>query len=489
MKKLSLLILLTLCFCLPLFSQNASDALRYSRIIYGGTARFQGLAGAFGAVGADFSTLATNPAGLGLYKGSEWSITPSGFISHSSSVYNGDASSATRGNFALGNIGFVLSIPSSKKSSGGFKNFNFGIGLNRQNDFNNTMIMQGPNYSSSMMTDWVNILNSQYLTESNIDQKYPFDIALATNANLIYLSDSANRIYANDAPNGGVYQQKTVYTYGSMNEFDISFGTNYDDKLYIGATIGIPFLRYFENNEYQEVKIDESIPYFRTLSYNQSLETHGTGINFKVGVIYRPANWVRIGAAIHTPTYYGFMRDAWSSSMFATYDSVLVNNSQYSPIGNYDYHMTTPFRAIGSIAFLIGQFGVVSGEYEYVNYNQARFSSMDAYEFDDVNTEIKSSYTAPVNIRCGTEWRIQDFRIRGGFAYSGVPYQNSNINNGKKYTASGGVGYRGRLFFVDLTYVWSQTDQEYYFYDSNLVNPVYNTITSSTILTTLGIRF
>jgi hypothetical protein len=131
----------------------------------------------------------------------------------------------------------------------------------------------------------------------------------------------------------------------------------------------------------------------------------------------------------------------------------------------------------------------VSGEYEYVNYNQARFSSMDAYEFDDVNTEIKNSYKAPINIRCGTEWRIQDFRIRGGFAYSGVPYQNSNVNDGKMYTASGGVGYRGRFFFVDLTYVWSQTDQEYYFYDSNLVNPVYNTITSSTILTTLGIRF
>jgi hypothetical protein len=488
MKKYSLSLLLTLWFCLPLFSQNASDALRYSQIIYGGTARFQGLGGAFGAVGADFSTLATNPAGLGLYKGSEFTITPSVYISNTASDYNGYSGSVTKGNFALGDVGVIFSIPAPKKNVGGFKNFNLGFGLNRQNDFNNNMFMQGINNTSSMMTDWVNTLNRQFLSPENINVKYPFDIALATNSNLIYLSDSINRKYANDAPNGGVDQQKMVYTYGSINEFDISFGTNYDDKLYFGATIGIPFIRYFENDQYQEIKINNSIPYFSALSYNQSIETHGTGVNFKLGVIYRPANWVRIGAAIHAPTYYA-MRDIWSSSMYARFDSVLQSNTQYSPIGNYNYQMLTPFRAIGSVAFIIGQLGLISADYEYANYNQARFYSADSYVFDNVNTEIVNSYTAPVNIRCGTEWRIQDFRIRGGFSYTGKPYENINTNYGERYSASGGVGYRGRYLFVDLTYVWSQTKQEYYFYDSSLVNPVYNTITSNTILATLGLRF
>ena len=102
------------------------------------------------------------------------------------------------------------------------------------------------------MADWVNILNSQspHLTLNDIDQKYPFDIALATNTNLIYEYDPVNRLYGNDVINGGVYQKKKVYTYGSINEFDISLGTNYNDVLYIGATIGIPFIRYYENNQY-----------------------------------------------------------------------------------------------------------------------------------------------------------------------------------------------------------------------------------------------
>ena len=168
-----------------LLSQNASDALRYSRIFYGGTARFQGMGGAFGALGADFSVIATNPAGLGIYKSSEISVSPSFSINPTSSDFNGEIGNGTKYNFALGNFGVVFTIKSAKKNkSSGFQNFNIGFGMNRQNDYNSRIFMHGTNNSSSMMTDWVNILNSQFLGPGDVDQKYPFDIALATNANL-----------------------------------------------------------------------------------------------------------------------------------------------------------------------------------------------------------------------------------------------------------------------------------------------------------------
>jgi len=489
MKKLIISILFMLLINNQLSSQNVSDALRYSRIFYGGTARFQGMGGAFGALGSDFSVIATNPAGLGIYKSSEISVTPSVSINPSSSEFDGQIGTDTKTVFALGNFGFVFTIkPSKKNKTGGFQNFNIGFGMNRQNDYNTRLFMHGANNSSSMMTDWVNILNNQFLSPDDINQKYPFDIALATNANLIYLDDTLNRKYANDAPNGGVYQQKFVTTWGSINEFDFSFGANFEDKLYFGATIGIPTIRYYEESQYEEFDNGDTIPYFKYLSYYQSLETHGTGINFKAGVIYRPANWIRIGASIHTPTYYGNMKDSWASDMFASFDS-LGSTPQYSPLGYYEYHMTTPFRAIGSLAFIIGQYGLVSAEYEYVNYNQARFSSWEGENtFSDANDEIKTSYKAPLNIRFGTEWKIQDFRLRGGFGYYGTPYQ-SGINAGERYVASGGIGYRGKHLFADLTYVWSQTKQEYYFYDRNLVSPSYNTLSTNTIMTTFGVRF
>jgi hypothetical protein len=174
--------------------------------------------------------------------------------------------------------------------------------------------------------------------------------------------------------------------------------------------------------------------------------------------------------------------------MYASFDS-LGSTPQFSPDGYYEYQMSTPFRAIGSLAFIIGQYGLISAEYEYVNYDQARFYSYEnSSEFTGVNEDIKASYKSPLNIRAGTEWRIKDFRVRGGFGYYGKPYQ-SDIDTGEKFVASGGIGYRSKYFFADLTYVWSQTKDNYYFYDSNLVNPSINKLFTNVILTTFGVRF
>ena len=493
MKRI-IIISLSFFIASSLFSQTATDALRYSRLFYEGSARFQGLGGAFGAVGADFSVTATNPAGIGLYKSSEFSFTPSVLISNSSSDYNGMKGVDNKGNFGMGDLGVVFTIPAPAKNNGGFRSFTVGFGVNRQNDFNSRIVMEGNNNKSSILTDYNNILNNTPggITPDEINAKYPFDIDLAYGTNLIYY-DSAAKKYMSDfdaasPARRSVYQRKTVSSYGSINEIDISFGANFEDKLYLGATIGIPFIRYYETSEYQEWRNDTSIQYFHSLTYDQSLETHGTGINLKIGAIYRPANWVRIGAAIHTPTYYGNMRDNWNSQMSGQlgYDNVFTNTQQ-SPLGSYDYQMTTPFRAIGSVAFIIGTYGLISGEYEYVNYNQARFYDQNS-GYNDLNKQISAAYTSPVNVRAGTEWRIEDFRIRGGFGYYGSPYQ-SGPKTGEKYVVSGGVGYRGKYFFCDLAYVWTQTKDDYYFYDSSLVNPSSNTYTDNSVVATFGVRF
>jgi hypothetical protein len=302
---------------------------------------------------------------------------------------------------------------------------------------------------------------------------------------LIYLKDTLHSIYANDAPNGGLVQAKTVTTRGSINEIDIAFGGNFNDRLYFGATIGIPILRYYEYSHYSEIKNDTAVHYFRSMTYDQELQTTGTGINFKVGLIYRPANWVRIGASIHTPTYYGYMRDSWNSTMTGELD--YGTNTSSSPLGSFDYQLSTPFRAIGSVAFIIGNFGLISGEYEYVDYSQSRFYASST-SFSDVNTDIRNKYRTPLNLRFGTEWRIQNFLLRGGFAYYGSPYQ-SGINTSEMYVGSFGLGYRVKHFFCDMSYLWSQAKEDYYFYDPTMINPSKNRYTTSTVTATIGFRF
>lgn len=481
MKK-PIVIIISILLTNAAFTQSAADVLRYSRIYYSGTARFVGTGGAFGAVGADFSALAVNPAGIGLYQGSEFSMTIAPTVEGMRTDYLGQMNSTNIVNVGMGNMGFVFTFKPPVKM-GSFFNFNVGFGMNRQNDFNSSFSISGPNHSSSLMNVYTDKLNN---TPGASPYDYSFDIGPAYDAALIYY-DSVAKKYTSDQPHGGAWQSKQVDTYGSINEFDVTMGGNIGDKLYFGLTFGVPFIRYYENSTYSETDKGDTIPYFRSMYYDYHLETHGTGFVLKGGVIYRPVNWVRIGVAVHTPTWYASMHDHWYTTTTAYYDSVLHDNGQNSPIGDYDYHLRTPFRAIGSLAFIIGNFGLVSAEYEYVNYSQAKLTS-SGYEYTDVNNEVKSNFQSWGNIRMGTEWRIADFRIRAGAAYYSNPYTTAGLN-GARYTISGGLGYRIKHFYADVTYQWAQSKEEYYLYNYPGMVPSINTLTTSTVLTTIGFRF
>ena len=487
MKKLVIIAFILVAALSEVTAQTALDALRYSRIYYNGTARFMATGGAFGAVGANFSAISTNPASLGLYRSAEITISPSFFGSFTTSDYNGYSARDNKLNFALANFGYVYTFNTNKANKqGGLRSFSVAFGMNRQNNFNNRIYIQGPNHTSSLINSFTDILNTPPLINSKeIRYNYPFDIGLAYDCGLIYYDSTQNK-YVSDMPNGGVFQDKSIRTWGSINEFDIAFGGNIADRLYFGLTIAIPSVRYYYQSSYWEEDTGDSIPYFQSLQYNYTYETHGTGVNFKMGLIYRPANWIRLGAAIHTPNWYPTMNDYWSSSMSAIYDSALSYPTQYSPSGMYNYEMMTPFRAIASVAFFVSRYGFISGEYEYVNYNQARFrASLD--DFSDVNTTIINNYKAPLNIRLGTEWRIKMFRLRAGFRYNGAPDKNGDFSN--RYTASGGFGIYIKRFFVDLAYQWSRSESNLYLYNPAMVNAARITTLTHIATGTFGFRF
>jgi len=128
---ITLIALLSSSFAL---AQNSVDVLRYSQTNVGGTARSMAHGGAFGAVGADFSSLSINPAGIGLYKKSELSLTPTFYLSNVNSDLNGHSGFDHKNNFNMNNYGLVLVSGSAKKK--GWKYFQFGLGVNRLENFN-----------------------------------------------------------------------------------------------------------------------------------------------------------------------------------------------------------------------------------------------------------------------------------------------------------------------------------------------------------------
>jgi hypothetical protein len=244
-------------FCLLISSslaQNEEDVLRYSNTQLIGSARYVGLGGAYGAIGADFSSLSSNPAGIGLYKRSEVSITPLIYFGNVQSTYNGQTNDGSKNNFALGNSGFVLSFPTSQKlSSNPFKNFQMGFGVNRLKDFNNSIYIQGVNRDNSMLDAFLS-----YAGNRNPENLNAFDTRLAFDTFLIdTLPGAAIPTYVNAYSYIGGFtsalQRKSIETYGSINEWVLSGGTNINDQFYFGFTFGFPQIRYFQSSVYNEV--------------------------------------------------------------------------------------------------------------------------------------------------------------------------------------------------------------------------------------------
>jgi len=474
-----------------LMAQTAVDALRYSRIVPGGTARFVSMGGAFGALGGDFSMLSTNPGGIGLYKSSEFTITPSVFAGSTQTDYRGIENKDYRVNFNLGDIGLVFTKKmESKFNTSGWKAVQFGIGLNRLNDFNNRMELSGSTSPSSILDVYTAYANDNNINYSDIEGDPYYDYAYDLNpAWWTYLLDTLGgpSSYVNPILQSGSNQRMSITSWGSMNEFVIGFGGNYNDRVYIGASFGIPYIRYFEESDYTENLPGPANDMYQ-FTIHRELETRASGINFKLGLIGRPADWLRIGAAIHTPTFYTNIRDrnvALFDSRFKTPDLYGYTSYFHSNTWTKSYELTTPFRALGSIAFIIGKIGLVSVEYNYTDYSQARFRYVSSY----VNDDIRNGYRPTHNFKAGTEWRYGLISLRLGYAYNSSPYQG-DINDGTMHIYSGGLGFNFRNYFLDLAYAYSKYTEDYYLYSYGPYEAkAVNDIIGQRYLLTFGARF
>ncbi len=485
MKKL-IFVSAILCMSLLTVAQTPFDALRFSMLGFGGTARSMGAAGAFGALGADFSTLSTNPAGIGLYRASELTFSPSLHYANAYATYNGMGREDEKFNLNIANAGIVFAMGSDDNTQSKWKRVQFGFGMNRLANFHNNVIIEGDNLHTSIVNEYQEMADGIHPEDLN-----RFNTWLAWDTYLLAdtVRDPNGRLrYTSAVPSGGVGQSKYIETTGAINEMVLTFGGNYDDRLYIGGTVGFPTLNFREDATYREVDIEDSIPGFRSLAVEDYVHTTGSGINFKLGIIARPTDWVRIGAAVHSPTFFN-LRDAYGRTMRHTVTSNGASNTYVtnSPRGSFDYTLRTPLRANVNLGVLIRQYGFIGIDYEFVDYSDARFRARGD-NFSEVNHDIRSTYKGASNIRVGGELNLNPFRLRAGYALYGSPYKD-NLNDFEKRSLAFGMGFRDQNYFMDFAFVMTSYDEDYFMYSPHLVNAAFieNHITS--VIMTLGFRF
>ena len=487
------------------FAQGPSDALRYSRLQFGGPARTQGIGGANVALGADFGNLTSNPAGLGLFQKSEIHITPGIGLGQSDSRLDGSSAGAqndTKNSFHIASIGLVLANrrPDSDQSTN-WRGGAFALGFTRLADFNvartyNSTLtdrtVNGRAYTADDQSylatlrgtagiSYYRNIRGQGIANTYNTVDHGLD-GLAYGAYLINVDrvrvpggtvqDSITSITSRTR-RGPIGQAEQVISRGSVSQFDLGYGGSYRDRLYIGVGLGIVSSNYRTTSDFTETESDPTT-HINSYRLREERRVSGSGINARLGLIYRATDAFRVGASVQTPTYMR-LEDTYNAAFITDFSAsgtdvvpsslpVGVTTTEAQP-NDYAYALTTPFRANGGVAYTISKYGFVTGDIEYVGYGQARLhndaqnANGDGNPFTAENNDIQTNYKSTVNLRFGAEGRFDVFRVRVGYARYGDPYKADKNNERIQNFYTAGAGLRQGNFFLDAAAVYTTFNQ------------------------------
>lgn len=437
-----------------LHAQYAGDALRFSQTQYGSTARFKAI-GAQTGIGGDLSSIGANPAGIGLFTGSEFSITPEINSYNADALYLGKNSVGKKDQLNLSQAAVVwhakVTKPRGEKLDEGWISFNFGLGYNRTNAFGNAINFSGTNGTNSV-ADYYAELASKYGTANLPDGSLE---SMAYENYLIGYDPSGYYFPETDVNN--LQTQNTIRS-GSQSEVNFTFGGNYGNTLYIGASVGIASINYNSSSEYTEdgYNVTEDSDY--SLSFRQDQMTKGSGFNGKLGAIYRPSPAVRIGATFQSPTWYA-IDDSYSEVLDTRYAQTVNGELDYSNDRqdyDFNYRLRTPMKISGGLGFFFNNQGFISGDIDYIDYSTINFSSTNPSDANDIaknNRDVLDNYQSAVNVRVGAEYKLdKSLMLRAGYGIQGSPYKNSTNTAFDTQTYSGGLGYRINNLYIDLAY-------------------------------------
>ncbi len=515
----------------------ASSILSLSQRESAGTARSMGMGGAFTSLGADMASFGVNPAGFGMYKRNEISATLGTGIAKAKNYNAYNSGDNLKAQFAINNIGFATNI---YEGTGKLTAINFAFGYNKVADYNYDVNYYGNPDVSSLADAFADIANANGLVINSdnriADERgyYDYDMnpyywgaVMAYKGGLI--NRGANGWYPDEiAPGAQMSQYTNLKSRGSAGEFSFAIGFNFSNIVYLGASLDIQSISrkqtiyYSEYIDYEKgTPIDSSVyPYLlRDFEFGQSMKVNGSGVGAKFGIVVRPVEALRIGFAVHTPSYYSInyryegsldsaARSIGSNPYGWDVENGYVYASEDTPIlqdgGDYRWKFTTPTRLLAGISYSVGPYAVFSVDYQYDAYRavELNYAPVDTgYTNEVFKYGLKGVHT----LRTGIEAKPLPWlslRVGGGFnsrvlrnEYNFVAFSEPVADN--MWYASAGLGFRlGEVTSIDLAYQYRNTRySDYYsFYtqigDTPNHSPVYGLdLIKHNIALTFAFRF
>lgn len=526
MKKIITLTALSLLIAASAGAQTMYDAANIAGKDLNGTARFVGMGGAMGALGGDISTIGSNPAGIGIYRSNDI-MTSFGLSRYGTeSTFGGNKfnSDMTRGSFD--NIGVVFSSKIGNQTP--LRYVNFGFNYKKAKSFNRNMEMAGDignnsqTFQMALQADGIENFGNNPYNDSNIGwlSILGFDGWLIDQFKSVDQATQKESYYF-EGIGRSPYAKFRSEERGGIDQYDFNVAFNINDRVYLGATIGAYSVNYKKYTYYQEDFASVAGKPF-TVGEGYNLQSwnkiNGSGFDIKFGAIFRPFEYspLRIGLALHTPTFYSLeyatsallKSDVWLNT--GGVDKLTTTTiDTYDKLGNKEmvreFNLSTPWVYNVSLGYTVGKSLALGAEYEYQDYASMRFHYPEGGQMTYETSTVKKMLKGVHTVRLGAEYKvIPQFALRAGYNFSSTAFEDNaykaldynsintdtdfaNAKSMSNYTL--GIGYRGSFFYTDLAYKFTSYKSDFYAFDSIDLTKTNVTNTRSQVLLTLGIRF
>lgn len=520
-----ILIAASLLCPLSIWAQGAFDAYQISQPDLKGTARFMSMGGAFGALGGDLSTLSQNPAGIGVYRRSEIGFTLDLDCQSATAESQGYKNTMNQTKFLLNNIGGVATM---RLNSSACPNINFGFSFNKAASFNRRYAGGIPSLANSMTNYTAGVANAEGATVADLTFTNSYNPYNPTDGGYVaswmsilgynsYLitpqGDKDNPTWVGQMGNGttgsGTFD---MWEKGHIDEYNISLGGNIADVVYWGMDFDIIDLNYTLESHWGESLNNAYVNGRTGVASDWSLynyyRVNGTGFNYKIGLIVKPIQQLRLGFAVHTPTWYNLDETYYGSVDYNyapnpnTEGSYSETNDGYDAVNSYNFR--SPWKFIVSAAGIIGDSFIISADYEWTSYSTMKYSVDNGYNdyyYDDpwdwewkpakvaaldandrygyTNMDIQNYFTKTSALRIGAEYRVTpQFSVRAGYSYVSSPVKNEVADNQETIYTVGtrpqysvdrstqyitcGLGYKYQKFYIDAAYVYKHRTSDFH---------------------------
>lgn len=483
-----------------------------------GTARYVGMGGAMEALGADISTMGTNPAGTALITKTQVSMS-GGVVMQpgASNISEGNGigirMNGKKDNLSFDQIGVVAPI-----TIGGEPYVTVGFNYHKSRNFDQILTAAGRlNQASQGKLSAIKYHKVGNWAWNGVDANYQdiFETVGSDGNKTMDYYDATAYVF-------GQYQK------GYIGQYDFNISGNINNRVYMGVTIGAYDVNYQSNSYYTENLEQNAVS-----SNWESLKIDGTGFDVKVGAIFLPIenSPFRIGVYLSTPVFYDLTMHGTNSLTIVKETGDRRNKDQHA---DYDFRLYTPWKFGLSLGHTVGQMLALGATYEYADYGAAdnRIIDDDLYDpyheyiyrgssQDDVmNNHTENTLKGVHTLKVGLEFKpVPILALRAGYNYISAAFEENAFRDGS--LESPGVGYAtstdytnwkatnrftlgagikaSKNFNIDLAYQYSKTNGDFFPFmsysgDSNPSNNCVANGTSVTnhrsqLLATLTYRF